>query len=210
MGVGIEVTKHPGGNPPGSADIQLDTGNGLQQFDIIMVTDCTSAAIMQVTSANPDASGSVAHNTGVGIPGNFTRALGRSFTGADLFEIQKSAWYVANSPATGRPSLFRNGEEVVENVERMRVFFGVDADQDRRIDSYVRAGTAPLEGDATVDPDWESVVAVRLHLLISSGEEDGITETPVSIPFAGGTFSASDRRAYQEFTATVGVRNRLP
>ena len=108
---------------------------------LFMVTDCTSAAIMQVTSANPDASGSVAHNTGVGIPGNFTRALGRSFTGADLFEIQKSAWYVANSPATGRPSLFRNGEEVVENVERMRVFFGVDADQDRRIDSYVRAGT---------------------------------------------------------------------
>jgi type IV pilus assembly protein PilW len=209
-GAGITVTAHPGGNPPGSADIQLDTNNGLEQFDVIMVTDCTSGAIMQVTSANPDQSGSVAHNTGVGTPGNYTKALGRSFTGADLFSINKSVWYIAASPTTGRPGLFRNNEEVVENVERLRVFFGVDSNEDRRIDSYVRAGTAPLEGPAATDTDWESVVAVRFHLLISSGEEDGITEAPLAVPFAGGTFNAPDNRIYQEFTATVAIRNRLP
>lgn len=210
QGTGITVTAHPGGNPPGSADVQLNAGNGLEQFDVIMVTDCTSGAIMQVTSANPDTSGSVTHNTGVGAPGNYTKSLGRSFTGADLFRIRKSAWYVAPSAVTGRPALFRNGDEMVENVERLRVFYGVDADDDRRIDSYVRAGTAPLEGDAATDDDWEDVVAVRFHLLINSGEEDGVTENPASVPFAGGIFTAGDRRIYQEFTATVGVRNRLP
>ena len=85
-----------------------------------------------------------------------------------------------------------------------------NADDDRRIDSYVRAGTAPLEGSAATDDDWEDVIAARFHLLINSGEEDGVTENPVSVPFAGGTFTAGDRRIYQEFTATVGVRNRLP
>ena len=47
-------------------------------------------------------------------------------------------------------------------------------------------------------------------ILISSGEEDGVTEVPLAVPFAGGTFNAPDNRIYQEFTATVAIRNRLP
>ncbi|EED31052.1 type IV pilus assembly protein PilW [gamma proteobacterium NOR5-3] len=208
-GVGVVVTAHPGGSPPGSANIQVDPGSGIDQFDVLFVTDCSSAAVFQVSSANPDTSGSIAHNTGVGTPGNYTKSLGRSFTGAEVFEAVKSVFYVANG-VNGRPALFRNGDELVENVERMRVFYGVDTTTNRRIDSYVRAGTAPLDGLASVDPDWEGVIAIQIHLLLSSGDEDGLTELPVQVPFAGGTFTAPDRRLYQAFTTTIGVRDRLP
>ncbi|WOJ93463.1 PilW family protein [Congregibacter variabilis] len=209
-GVGVIVNQHPGGNPPGSASILIDNDSGIGPEDILMVTDCTSAAIFQVSTGNPDTSGQIPHNTGTGAPGNYTNALGRSFVGAEVFEAVKSVFYVANSPVTGRPALFRNGDELVEDVERLRVFYGVDNTDNRQIDIYVPAGTVPLDGPASTDPDWERVVAVQLHLLISSGAETGLTEAPVSLPFAGGTFDATDRRAYQAFTTTIGVRNRLP
>lgn len=198
---------HTGGTPPGDDPVVIDANN-LEQFDILFVSDCTSAAVFQLTSAS--ASVSLEHALSAGTPGNYTTALGRSFAGADVYEITKSAYYVANSLVTGRPSLFRNGDELIENVERLRIFFGIDTNDDRRIDSFISAGTAPLEGSASVDPDWERVIAVQVHLLISSGEEDGLTELPVSVPFAGGTFTATDNRAYQSFTTTIGVRNRLP
>jgi type IV pilus assembly protein PilW len=211
-GIGIDVTAHPGGNPPGSANLQVPAGTDIDQFDILFITDCTSAAVFEVSNANPGQSGSVAHNTGasLGGPGNYTQALGRSFAGAEVYEAVKSAFYIANSPVTGRPSLFRNGDELIEDVERMRVLYGVDTTDDRRVDVYLTAGTAPLDGPPAVDPDWERVIAVQVNLLISSGPEDGLAEQPVAVPFAGGVFNATDNRLYQAFTATIGVRNRLP
>ena len=59
----------------------------------------------------------------------------------------------------------------------------------------------------------DNVLAIRLNLLFSSGEEDNLVETPVTdLAFAGGDFDADadDFRLYRVFVATVGVRNRLP
>lgn len=202
QGSGVIVTAHPGGNPPGSANIQIDPGSGIEQFDILMVTDCSSAAIFQVSSANPNTSGSIAHNTGLGVPGNRTQALGRDFRGAQIYQMTKSAFYVANSPETGRPGLFHNGEELAENVERLRATFGVDGDTDRRIDDYVTADLVT---------DWSQVRSVRMELLFSSGPDGNLLEQPASFTFNDGTtFDAPDLRAYQMFTMTVGIRNRLP
>lgn len=213
-GAGLQVRSHPGGNPPGSAAIILwEANHGLQQDDVLMVTDCTSGAVFNISA--PPNSASLQHNTGTGTPGNWTTALGRSFAGADVFRIEKSAYYVANG-ANGRPALFRNDEELVEDVERLRVFFGIDQTGDRSIDEYLRAGVddgdgdRALDGPAELDADWEEVIAVQIHLLISSGEGNNLTEQSVTVPFAGGTFTAPDRRLYQSFTATVAVRNRLP
>lgn len=204
-GTGVIVAPPHGGFPPGSDDIVVADPSGITAGDVLMVTDCTSAAIFEVTGLP-----TIAHDVGAGTPGNYTEALGRGFAGGEIFAMTKSAFYIADSAITGRPALFRNGDELVQDVDRLRVLYGIDINLDRRIDSYVSAGTAPLDGDAATDPDWENVIAVQVNLLISSGEEDNLTEVPVSVPFAGGTFTATDRRLYQVFTATIGVRNRLP
>jgi len=201
-GVGVEVG-HTGGVPPGVDWLTVPVPNPLEANQVMLVTDCSSAAVF-LASSDPQA-GSIEHDGG-----NYTEALGRSFNGAEVYAAAKSVFYVANSAATGRPSLFRNGEELIEDVERMRVFFGVDNNDDRRVDAYLAAGVAPLDGPAATDPDWERVVAVQVHLLVSSGPEDGIAEQPIAVPFAGGVFNAPDTRLYQPFTATIGIRNRLP
>lgn len=210
-GAGLRVDAHPGGTPPGSANVQVASDNGLEQGDIIFITDCLSAGIFEISGANPDTSGTLAHNTGNSVvpdkPGNYTKSLGRTFVGAEVFRMQRAAYYVANSPITGRPALFRNGEEIAENVEQMQVLYGVDTTFDARINDYMTA--TELAGEATVSVD--NVLSVRIDLLFSSGEEDNLADQPVQITFNdGGIFTATDRRLYRAFSATIGIRNRLP
>ncbi len=53
-----------------SAALHASTGNALKKGDIVAVTDCYATDIFQITSNNPDTSGTVGHNTGTGSPGN--------------------------------------------------------------------------------------------------------------------------------------------
>ncbi|MEQ8515867.1 MAG: PilW family protein, partial [Chromatocurvus sp.] len=208
VGSGLRVDAHPGGNPPGSANVQVAANNGLQQGDIVFATDCESGGIFAITNANPDTSGSLVHNTGNSDPGNYTKALGRTFVGAEIFRIERAVYYVAESATTGRPSLFRNDEEIAENVEQLQVVYGVDASFDTRVDDYLTAQEIATSATVTMD----NVLAIRADLLISSGEEDNFTERAAELTFAEGTFTADadDRRLYRAFIATVGVRNRMP
>jgi type IV pilus assembly protein PilW len=207
-GSGLRVDAHPGGTPPGSANLQVAPNNDLRQGDIVFATDCLSGGIFEITNANPDTSGSLVHNTGNSQPGNYTKALGRSFVGAEVYRIQRAAYYVADSAVTGERTLFRNDEEIAQNVEQMQILFGVDSTFDARVDSYMTAAQIATDANVTMD----NVLAVRVELLFSSGEEDNLTEQPAQLTFAGGTFTApaDDSRLFRVFAATVGVRNRLP
>jgi len=205
-GSGLVVSAHPGGTPPGSADLKLAVGSDLQPGDIVFATDCASGGIFQITNTNAD-NDNLVHNSGTGTPGNYTKSLGRSFVGAEVFRIERAAYYIANSLETGRPGLYRNDEEIVENVEQFQVSYGLDTTFDAQINEYVTATDMLASGSP-----WDNVLAVRLNLLFSSGDEDNLTEQPASLTFNGGTFTAEadDRRLYRVFTATVGIRNRVP
>lgn len=213
---GINVTSHPGGTPPGSAALGVPAGNGVKQFDIMLVTDCTSAAVFQVSSANPNTSGSLAHNTGVGAPGNATQALGRDFTGAEVANITTRSYFIGTG-AGGGAALFRRvnqslAEELLEGVEQMRFAYGVDTDGDLIADPHT-AGNAYWSGTQVDAANrWGSVVSVRASLLLQS-IDNNVTDSPESIVFDGATVNtggSADRRLRQVFVSTVGVRNRLP
>lgn len=209
-GGGLRVEAHPGGTPPGSANLQIMANNDLQQGEIVFATDCLSGGIFEITNANPDTSGSLVHNTGNTNPGpgNYTKALGRTFVGAEIFRIRRAAYYVAESPVTGRPSLFRNDEEIAANVSQLQVRYGVDSTFDARVNDYLTAAEIAVSPVVNMD----NVLAVRVDVLIDSGEEDNLTDQPTVLSFDGGTFAAEadDRRLHRAFTATVGVRNRMP
>jgi len=207
-GGGLRVEAHPGGTPPGSANLQVAANNDLQQGDIVFATDCVSGGIFEITNANPDTSGSLVHNTGNSTPGNYTKALGRTFVGSEIYRIERAAYYVAESPVTGGLSLFRNDEEIAANVSQLQVRYGVDSSFDARVNDYLTAS----EIAASPIVNMDNVLAVRMDLLLNSGEEDNLTDQPVALRFDGGTFTADtdDRRLHRAFIATVGVRNRLP
>ena len=67
-GLGVQ----PPYGPQASGNIKVQAGNGLEQGDIIFVSDCSSADIFQISNANPDGGGQLVHNTGSATePGNY-------------------------------------------------------------------------------------------------------------------------------------------
>ena len=201
----IQVTKHPGGTPPGSANLQVNSNNGLEQFDIVMVTDCLDAAVFQITSANPDTSGSLVHNTGNGTPGNATKALGKNFENGWINKIQTKSLYIRNN-SRGIPALYQrlndnNAEELVEGVESMHIRYGVDTDTDGSADRYETADSVT---------NWNNVLSVEVELLLTSLQDNLTVDGPQTYFFNGNTITASDSRLRSVFSRTVTLRNRVP
>lgn len=201
----IRVTQHPGGTPPGSAAIMVPAGNLLQRFDIVMVTDCESAAIFQITSANPSTSGTLTHNTGVGTPGNATKALGKNYTGGWISRMLTTSFYVRNN-ADGIPALYmkqgsNNVEELVSGVESMQLEYGIDTDGDGSTDAYRSANAVA---------NWSQVVSIKIDLVMVSEEDNLTVEGPQDYLLDGNTITPADRRLRSVFSKTITLRNRVP
>lgn len=210
FGQGITVTAHPGGSPPGSADLKVTTGSGLSIGDIVLVSDCVNAAVFQITNFNSTGGGqNVEHDPDIGTPGNSTKNLGKEYTGGEIMRISTKVFYIRQNPA-GRPALYvmDNGlaEELVENVENMQITYGVDTDNNREVNSYVAA-------DAVAN--WNQVRAVRVRLLLVS-PDNGVSANNQVYRFrdingdgAIDAETAADRRLRFVYATTIGIRNRL-
>jgi len=188
-----------------SAALHVDAGNGLSQFDIVLVTDCSAAAILQISSANPDSSGTVAHNIGIGTPGNVTSDLGKIFRDdAEVMKLVTVSYFVAPSAAVaGNRSLWRKvggsaPEELAEGVENMQVLYGEDSDNDRSVNRYVAADSVA---------DMSRVMSLKLSFLMTT-IENNITSKPQPYTFNGTTVTPTDRKLRRVFTTVVNLRNR--
>jgi type IV pilus assembly protein PilW len=187
-----------------SANLHVTSGNGLSQFDVVVVSDCVDAAVLQVTSSNPDTSGSIAHNTGVGAPGNNTTNLGKIYQGdAQLMKVATISYFLRTG-AGGGPALWRKvgsnaAEELVEGVEDMQIRYGEDTDSDGAANRYVTANQVA---------NWDDVVSARVSLLMQS-LNDNLTSAPQTYQFNGATVTAGDRRLREVVTTTIAIRNHL-
>lgn len=211
FGKGIRVLQHPGGTPPGSAALKVSADSGLVAGDIVLVSDCSGAAIFQITQINTSAGmDNVEHDTGPGVPGNSTPNLDKEYEGGEIRRITTVTYYIRPN-AAGRPALFRLSrgvaEELVENVENLQVSYGVDTDGDKQVDVFRPANNVT---------NWNTVRAVRVRLLLVS-PDDNLTETPQTYSFVDtdgdgipDPVTATDRRLRYVFTSTIGLRNRLP
>jgi type IV pilus assembly protein PilW len=179
--------------------------------DIVMISDCTAAAVFQITDYNT-ANGNLVHNAGVLPPenpvGNETKDLGHKFEkGAEVFRVGTTTYYVGQN-ASGQPALYRkvgaaNAQELVEGVETLQVLYGEDTNGDRSADVYRTANAVAA---------WSSVRSLRVGMLLRSLNEIPRIETNATVYNVLGTNSGpyNDRRLRRVFTSTVGVRNRLP
>lgn len=207
FGTGTSVTQQPGNT---SADLKVTTPNDLAIGDIVMVTDCTHATVFQITNMNVNGAGhNVVHNSGAGTPGNSTNDLGHNFVNGEITKMQSKTYFIRIG-ANGSPALWEfdnykpadanNPAEIVGGVENMQLQYGVDTNADRAVDSYF---TADLVAD------WNQVVSVRINLLMASPDNNIVT-SPQTYNYNAIAVNAPDRRMYQVFTTTIGVRNRLP
>lgn len=187
-----------------SAALHVDAGNGLSQFDIILVTDCSAAAILQISGANPGTSGTIAHNTGVGAPGNATTDLGKIFLAdAEIMKLVTVSYFIAPDTAgTGSRSLWRKvtdraPEELAAGVEGMQILYGEDTDNDRSVNRYVTADNVT---------DMNRVMSFKLSFLMAT--PNNITSKPQPYTFNGATVAPADRKLRRVFSTVVNLRNR--
>jgi type IV pilus assembly protein PilW len=180
--------------------------------DSVMVTDCSAAAVFEVTA---DAAGVIEHAAisavaadigGVASASNNTADLGYAFTqGSTLLPVRTVIYYVRPSAnAANGNSLWRRAgrdppAELVEGIDSLQVLYGVDTNADRVVDGGY------LKADAV--PNWDNVISVRVGLLVRSIEQYGNDPDIEHTVLGEDIAAAADNRERLVFSTTVALRN---
>lgn len=192
---------------PTAASFELSTVNhGISDAEIVMVCDNQSAAITQITNAQPGTNTTIVHNTGEETPGNCTKGLGypalcttngtpKTFTsGSIVSRLNPGFWYIGNNPRGGR-SLYRASptarEEITDGVTDMQLrYLTRNASSGLLASDWVDASLVTGWADAATDPP----VAMRLQLSLASLQAVGTDQQPLR----------------REQVYAVTLRNRVP
>lgn len=208
------------GMPDTSANMDVSGNASFTEGDILLLSDCSNAAVFQVTGLP---SGKVQHNTGNDAsPGNKTKKIVSAFQeGASISKINTFTYFIASrndgtncdDTDVGTCGLWRTNvvnvdgaatvkeEELVSGVTDMQVLYGEDTDGNGTPDGYVDAGP-------TVD--WGRVVSIKIALLVES------TDTAITKPSTAPSFKLLDQdvtppndlHLRQVFTTTIALRNK--
>lgn len=129
-----------------------------------------------------------------------------------LFPVTSVAYYLRDN--NGQPNLYRKfageytsgaaryAEPLLEGIEGLSFFYGIDADGNRTPDQYRTAQAIGLFSD-----NWRNVVSVRLELLARSLTE--VAEEPQPYFFAGNSIVPDDNFIRRNFVMTIELRNRV-
>jgi len=189
----VANTRDGGGNASDQIEVQYNS------FGTTVTTDAIPAALVaEVTQNNTNAASDddcLGQNSG-------------GVTNADGSRIVANRYFVD----AGNLQCLGNGaadpQVIIPGVESMQILYGRDTDGDSYANIYQRA-------DQIGAANWESVVAVRIGLLINSQPEQ-VFETPDTALYAvldtvvdASTLPAASRRfSRRVFTTTIQLRNR--
>lgn len=190
-----------------SADIHIGNAGALQQFDVVVIADCSGSSIFQITNINTSGAGNnIVHNTGIGTPGNTTSDLGKTYKNdAEILVLETVTYYIAPSAlSTGNNSLWRKSgtkapEELAEGVQDLQILYGEDTDIDLTANKYVKANSVT---------NMKNVMSVQISLLMSTTDNNLVT-SPQQYTYNGATVTpgATDRHLRKTFTTVVNLRN---
>lgn len=190
---------------PSNANVQM-AGNpyGFVPDDVLTVTNCTNADVFRATNvSNSGSITTIAHSNSA----NTGNRIGTYGPDSFIFKVQQFTYFIGTNPngkrALYRTSLTEGTAELVEDVWDMQLSYGVDTNSDNAADTYSTAT------EVTAAANWPRVMSARISLLLVS-PEDGIVSNAQTYNFNGASVTATDRRMYQVFTSTIGIRNRLP
>jgi len=192
-----------------AANIKVSSSEGLAQYDIVLVSDCSSADIFEITTDPTSGAGAevVVHNGGnvAEGPGNTSQMLSTTYAGdASIYKFNTITYFIQDD------ALFKQvnadtATELIEGISNMQVLYGVDTDADNTANYYVEAETGGLNTEA----EWVQVVSVRLSLLATS-INDNVTSESIDYTYNGDTTTPNDKRLRRVFSTTIAVRNRIP
>lgn len=154
-----------------SGALHVEPNPDLGQGDIIIVTDCVTADLFQITApSDPGANGTIVHSTGNNpIPGNLTKDFSQIYgPGSMIFKLVTKYYYIGTG-AGGSPALFILGgnnalvnAELISDIEDLDAMYGQDTTNDGSVDTYDFA-------DAVAD--WSKVNTVRVSVVARTPEK---------------------------------------
>jgi len=199
-----------------SSAIPVSSLGNFQTGDTLLISDCETADIFQVTATGGSApSLTLEHGT----EGNTSVELSKAYTsGSRLYPVRQITFCIAPGADSEQPSLRRltnpvsgqtcinDGDELVEGIEKMQVLFGEDTDAnldgtngDGTANRYVSFGASTL--------DMDRVVSVRIFLLARSLNDNLTTESSPYF-FVEQEPAPDDKRLRKVFTTTITLRNK--
>ncbi len=212
---GLSITPPYGPEP--SASIGVAPNSGLQQGDIVFISDCTNGDVFQVTNANPNGSGQLVHNTGLavapgnsnvtnpGCPGANAHCLSKVYGGdATVFSAQQIIYTIAPG-SEGQPALFRNGLEFIDGIEDFQVLFGEDTDAPGTAGFAIANYYVPADQVVNMN----NVVSIRFAVVMRSYEDNLSGNVAQNYTVLGTNMVSGDNRLRQVYTSTVAIRNRI-
>jgi len=139
-----------------------------------------------------------------------------------VMPLEWSFYYVATRAGAATPSLYRikydgsargNAEELVSNVESMRLHYGENTANDAVTGAPTMQADVWRTTAATVT-DWSRVVAVRIGLMMVSDDNAANLDVVAAVPTLlgeayTGPVGKSATRLRKEFSTTVVLRNRI-
>lgn len=157
----------------------------LQQYQTLAVSDCNSTSIFMITNDPTTSSGVIRHDPNITSPAGSPNAgqsnLVTTIGGTDFNDLKARYGAVTASEArtfrvatttydiqtgeSGRPALFMNGVELIEDVTDLQVEFGLDADGTPGVERYVASNDAALTAAG-----MNAVASVRLALTFNVDE----------------------------------------
>lgn len=216
----IRVDSIPSGN---AAVLKASTTDGLQEGDIIVVSDCSSGHLIQVTQLGANNS-NVIHSTQNGIsPGNEDKKLPLKYEGDGFIYRPGATRFFVAEDANGNRSLMQATAEIrgaapsgllgsafplVSGVQDMQIQIGVDSNNN----GAVTANEWMDLEDASA-ANRERAEVIRFSLLVRSAS-DNVVDQPMSYcypgfaPCAADDFTtAPDNALYRVYVSTENVRN---
>lgn len=194
-----------------TGDIKLTNNTDkIAANDILLITDCISSAVFQV-STYTKSSGTIVHNTtattGVALPGNASTNLGKKYpVNSEIVKMSVIAYYIKDMGGDEGYGLYRKEnnkaeELVIDGISNMQLLFGEDTDNDLSPNDYIKASSVV---------NWNQVVAIKIGLMAESKKPFGETTTKTYSILGQDVGSFSDKKARSISTTTIALRNNLP
>lgn len=183
---------------------------------LMMLSDCKKARVFQVSDvglvsgSNSTQILSIGHATGTLTPGNavgdwspMLNKFDRFDAGSEINEYRTQTFYVGVDAQSNQRALYMKinndpAEVFLDQVRDIQVTYGVDQNLDRQVENYVLASGIS---------NWNSVVSVRVELLLYSNEAN-VVSVPQIIIYNGTNMTMPDLRWYLPVTVVSTLRNR--
>lgn len=184
--------------PAATAEVKIHSNPfGFKPNDILALTGCNNVDLVKASAVAGAGPTTITH---------LGARLGAYAATDMVMKVEQYAYFISGMGLM-RSSLNEGTAELIDGIQDMQILYGVDTDA-------TADGTPDVYQNATAIADWRRVVSVRISLLMAS-QDDNVVPSPQTYSFdtdddgAPNSIVAADRRLYQVFTTTVGIRNRL-